>query len=150
MTTPDIARSLDHSVGFQLNRVAQLFRRELLQVLGCEGIQPEQWQVLVALADAKCPLTQQQITRLVLSDKHTASRMLARMERDGWVRRGPHPTDARSQYVSLTKKARGRYPQLLAALRSHFQVILGQLPEHDTRELMRLLQSLRHALKDIP
>jgi DNA-binding MarR family transcriptional regulator len=143
-------RALQASIGFQLNRVAQLFRRELLHALAAEQLQPEQWQVLVALAEAAEPISQQTLVDLTLTDKHTVSRMLARMERDGWVVRVAHPADARSQLVQLSKKAKARHVKLQSAVHSQFIPILSELAERDKQELFRLLLQLRRIMKDTP
>ena len=149
MTTQQTPQSeLDSSLGFNLARAALLFRRELLRVLAEDGLQPEQWQVLLALGTAAEPLTQQQIAELILADKHAVSRMLARMERDGWVERLPDPDDARSQRVVLTPKASTRRPQLIKIVRGHFAGLLTAIPDSKRIELVRLLRQLRVVLRD--
>ena len=80
---------LDDALGFNLDRVAKLFRRELVRALAEHGLSPEQWQTLAVLLLRGQPLSQREICALTLRDKPAVSRMVARMERDGWVRRAP-------------------------------------------------------------
>lgn len=148
MLSLEFPPSLHDSIGFQLNRTALLFRRELLHVLSNDGLQPEQWQILVALVETDGPLAQQKLVELTLTDKHTVSRMLTRMERDGWVQRVANPGDARSQHILLTRKARIRYPKLLSHLHSHFQRLLAQFSETDSKKLLRLLTQVRQSLEN--
>ncbi len=42
--------ALEESLGFNLDRVAQLYRRELIRVLAIYDLTPEQWQILAALS----------------------------------------------------------------------------------------------------
>ena len=77
---------LDEQIGFNLYRLSLLFRRELLRCLDEYSLTPEQWQALVTLR-GKDRLSQSEIAAVTLQDAPTVSRMLARMERDGWVHR---------------------------------------------------------------
>ena len=43
-------------------------------------------------------------------EQPTMAALLSRMERDGLLKREPHPTDNRGSLVSLTAKAKGRLP----------------------------------------
>ena len=88
---------------------------------------PEQWQVMQALWSTEEDLTQNDVAHLTLKDKHTVSRILKRLERDGWIVKRPHPEDARAHVVEPTKRAwtlRGEVPRKLNA---HFDGILEVL-----------------------
>lgn len=139
---------LDEAIGFNLYRTALLFRRELLRALAGYALTPEQWQVMAALWSTREPLNQNDIAHLTLRDKHTASRILARLERDGWVERTPDPEDRRAVQVRPTAWADARREAVPRALVEHFGPILGALSGVEQRELLRLLGALRGALGD--
>lgn len=144
-----LPRELDQAIGFNLDRAAVLVRRELVRALAPDGLLPEQWQLLVVLADAKA-LSQQQLADALFTDKHAMSRMLARMERDGWIQRTPSPDDSRSQVVRLTEKAGDRLESMKAVVRARFKKRLAPFAAEDRRKLLDLLRQLRTILQDTP
>lgn len=139
-------RELEDSLGFNLDRVALLFRRELVRALAELNLTPEQWQVLAALSAHPGGLTQGDIAALTFKDKHSVSRMLGRMERAGWIARHGHPTDARASSVVLSSRG-SEIPRVRTALRRHFARINALLSETQRRELLSLLRVLRRGLE---
>ena len=54
------------------------------------------------------------------------AQMLARMERDGLIRRAPDPADGRSSRITLTEVAEARLPDAVAVLlRGNREVLRG-------------------------
>ena len=142
---------LDDALGFNLYRVAQLFRTELMRVLADYGFTPEQWQVMQALWSTDESLTQSDIAHLTVRDRHTVSRMLGRMERDGWITRRTHPDDGRAYVVEATAQALAVRDEVRATLIEHFEGqhgVLACLSPDQTAELMTLLKTLRTHLGD--
>jgi DNA-binding MarR family transcriptional regulator len=139
--------ALEESLGFNLYRVAQLYRRELIRALADYDLTPEQWQILVALSESCDSLTQGEIAALTFKDKHSVSRMLDRMEQAGWIKRGAHPEDARASSVVLSKR-RGELGEVRAVLNAHFGRIDSLLADAQQRQLLDLLKALRNRLED--
>jgi MarR family transcriptional regulator, lower aerobic nicotinate degradation pathway regulator len=133
---------LDGSLGFNLDRVAKLYRRELIRALADYGLSPEQWQVISALSARKNGLSQAEIAALTSTDKHSMSRMLGRMQRAGWVHRTGDPEDARAFRVTLARPP-ADVDSLRVALRKHFSRINSALTESKQRRLLGLLKTLR-------
>ncbi len=71
--------------------------------------------VLVALQTGQAE-TQRDLARFARMQQPPMAQMLARMERDGFIRRTPHPDDGRSSRITLTNLARARLPAALATL----------------------------------
>ena len=138
---------LDNALGFNLYRVAHLFRNELVRALADYGLTPEQWQVMQALWSTDDTLMQNDVAYLTMKDRHTVSRILARLERDGWIERRPHPDDARAFAVVPTESAVRRRHEVPRVLVEHFDGIYGVLDEGEADELMRLLRKLRQRLE---
>lgn len=140
-------KGLDESLGFNLNRVAQLYRRELIRALAPYELTPEQWQILAALSSRAERLTQGEIAALTSKDKHSTSRMLERMEQAGWIVRAPHPVDGRAAAVALGPREH-ELAAIRATLSGHFERIDAVLTEAQQEQLLALLRILRSHLGD--
>ena len=68
--------------------------------------------------------------------------MLARMERDGLVRRAPDPADGRSSRITLTEVAEARLPDAIATLLRGNQEVLNGFTDEETGQLVALLTRL--------
>ncbi|SIR07425.1 transcriptional regulator, MarR family [Rhizobium sp. RU35A] len=73
------------------------------------GFSPGQFPVLLALWQED-GLTQRQLLDRLEVEQATLANTLARMERDGLIRRSPHPADRRAQIVRLTEQGRALEP----------------------------------------
>ncbi|MDX3900718.1 MAG: MarR family transcriptional regulator [Sphingobium sp.] len=101
--------------------------------------------VLTALKDG-ARLSQTELARWTKVEQPTMAQMIARMERDGLVRREPDPRDKRSSLVSLTDKALDRLPAGRAILRQgNADMTRGLSPE----EVDTLVSLLRRVLANI-
>jgi DNA-binding MarR family transcriptional regulator len=139
---------LEESLGFNIDRVAQLYRRELVRALADYDLTPEQWQVLAAVASDEAGFTQSELAALTVKDKHSMSRMLDRLERAGWVARRVHPEDARASRVVLSHR-KSELRAVRAILRNHFARVNGLLDEVQQRQLITLLKTLRRGLEEL-
>ena len=68
--------------------------------------------VLVALQNGQA-VTQRDLAQFARIEQPSMAQMLARMERDGLIRRTPDPADGRSSRITLTEAAHARLPQAL-------------------------------------
>lgn len=141
---------LDDALGFNLYRVALLFRRELMQALSDYELTPEQWQVMQSLWATEETLNQSDVGQLTLRDKYTVSRILSRLERDGWIRKEPDPADGRAHIIVPTEKANSLREEVRSKLFGHFEEIYEVLSDDEEEELMRALKKLRRHLSDRP
>lgn len=139
---------LDDALGFNVYRVALLFRNELMRALADYAMTPEQWQVVQALWSTTEDLTQNDVAHLTLKDKHTVSRILKRLERDAWITRRPHPDDARAYIVEPTKRAWTLRDEVPRRLNKHFAAIFDVLDDGERDDLLHMLKKLRHRLRD--
>lgn len=139
--------AINRSLGFNLDRVAQLYRRELLRALAPFELTPDQWSILAALSASRGPLTQGEVAELSFKDKHSASRMLDRMEGAGWVARAPHPDDARAVLVVPGPRS-PELGRVRRVLKQHFARINAGLAPDQQEQLLNLLGQLRKHLGD--
>jgi DNA-binding MarR family transcriptional regulator len=143
-----IPAALDDALGFNLYRVALLFRRELMRALAEYDLTPEQWQIMVALWSTEESLSQNEVAELTLKDKHTISRILGRLERDGWIERRTDPHDTRYLLVRPTSWADEQRERVPEQLYRHFEPIQGALSGEEHHQLLGLLKRLRRQLGD--
>ncbi|WP_237480592.1 MarR family winged helix-turn-helix transcriptional regulator [Lichenibacterium dinghuense] len=97
--------------------------------------------VLVALRDGDAS-TQRDLARFARIEQPPMAQMLGRMERDGLIRRTPHPKDGRSQRVALTAAALARLPEAIAVLVQGSSDALTGFTEAEVQEFIDLLTRL--------
>jgi MarR family transcriptional regulator for hemolysin len=117
-----------------LARIGDLRLREL-------GLATAQLPVLVALKDGE-RMSQTDLARRAKVEQPTMAQMLARMERDGIIRRQPDPKDGRGSLVSLTKPARARLPAGRAILRQGNVEMTKGLSAREVETLVGLLRRI--------
>ena len=97
--------------------------------------------VLVALQDGRAS-TQRDLARFARIEQPPMAQMLARMERDGLIRRTPDPADGRSSHITLTKVAEARLPEAVAALLRGNREVLRDFSDEEAGLLVDLLTRL--------
>src|SRR5215472_15609025 len=97
--------------------------------------------VLVALQDGRVR-TQRDLARFAKIEQPPMAQMLARMERDGLIRRTPDPADGRSSRITLTKVAEARLPHAIAVLLRGNREALSGFTDEEGRLLVTLLTRL--------
>ena len=134
---------LNDALGFNIDRVANLYRQELMRALADYDLTPEQWQIMALVWNSDEPLNQQEITDLLAKDKPNISRMIRRLEVKGWLERRPDPNDARAFRIHATElglKFKNDVPRTLYA---HFDVLESGLSRAQKQHLVEILQSIR-------
>ena len=70
------------------------------------------------------------------------AQMLARMERDGLIRRAPDPADGRSSRITLTEVAEARLPDAVSVLLQGNREVLHDFTDEEAGLLVALLTRL--------
>lgn len=104
--------------------------------------------VLVALRDGQAG-SQRDLARFARIEQPPMAQMLARMERDGLIRRTPDPADGRSSRITLTDAAQGRLPDAIAVLLQGNAEVLDGFSEDETATLVQLLTRLIDNLEKV-
>ena len=107
----DVLATPGHLIGLAARGFARLSEARLKPLGFGVGHLP----VLVALAEGRAD-TQRDLARFARIEQPSMAQMLARMERDGLIRRVADPDDGRSSRVSLTQAARKRLPDACETL----------------------------------
>lgn len=132
--------------GHLINRAARLLVRwgdVRFQEL---GLAIAQLPVLAALKDGSS-LPQKELARLAHTEQPTMAQLLARMERNGLIRRTPDLVDKRSSLVSLTPAALKKLPRARTVLLTGNQEALVGFSEREIATLCRLLERVIHNLQ---
>lgn len=140
--------TLNDALGFNIDRVAKLIRHELTQALADYDLSPEQWQIMAVIWDSDVPLSQQQITWLTLKDKHNLSRMVKRLEANGWLVKYANPDDARSYLITATANGRAQRDAVTNAIYEHVRKTGIGLTEEEQTQLLNLLKKIRKHSND--
>ena len=77
-------------------QLANLLNRRLAPVFEKAKVTPQQWAVLVALADENAPVTLVALARRLVVTKQNMTGMIARLEQLGVAERQGDPNDLRS------------------------------------------------------
>ena len=107
----DVLSTPGHLIGTAARGFARLSEARLKPLGFGVGHLP----VLVALHSKRIG-SQRDLARFARIEQPSMAQMLARMERDGLIRREPDPADGRSSRVSLTDAALARLPDACATL----------------------------------
>ena len=97
--------------------------------------------VLVALRDGRAS-TQRDLARFAKIEQPPMAQMLARMERDGLIRRAPDPADGRSSRITLTKAAQSGLSDAIAVLLRGNREALQGFTDEEAGLLIGLLTRL--------
>jgi DNA-binding MarR family transcriptional regulator len=144
----EILAILNDSLGFNIDRVAKLFRQELTRALADYDLTPEQWQIMVVIWNSDTPLNQQNITQFTLKDKHNVSRLVKRLEVKGWLEKRPNPDDARAFLLTATQKGQTQRDVVVTTLLNHFEKMELGLTKEEQVHLLSLLKTIRTHLND--
>jgi MarR family transcriptional regulator for hemolysin len=102
------------------------------------GLATAQLPVLSMLSGGR-QLSQVELARRAKVEQPSMAQLLARMERDGLIRRVPDPSDRRSSLIMLTEKAERRLPAGRAILRQSNADMTRGMTEQEVSQLLLLL-----------
>ena len=138
---------LNNNLGYNLYRTYLLFHRELIRALKGYEVTPEQWQVLIILWNHGS-VTPTEISKVTLQDLPSISRMLVRMERNGWIDKVMNEEDGRSFHVKLTSKGESSKNEMMQVLEKHFSEFLKDVSAETNYHIKQELLKLRTILGD--
>jgi len=108
------------------------------------GISPADLDALEHL-EADGPLTQRQLGDRLSLTSGAITMLVDRLERGGWVRRRPHPTDRRYVLVELSPQAAERTPGGLAAYHAQIRAIAASVPASQQNAIGSFLHAAAEA-----
>ncbi|GIG39571.1 MarR family winged helix-turn-helix transcriptional regulator [Cellulomonas phragmiteti] len=116
------------------------------------GMSMREYDVLFTLSQAEGrALRLRELAQSSLLTQPSLSRLVDRLEADGWVRRGPVPGDRRGKAVHLTAAGLRRQREIgRRHARSIDALVGGALDADELATLERLCTRLRLAQRDLP
>ncbi|MBN1805402.1 MAG: MarR family transcriptional regulator [Sedimentisphaerales bacterium] len=134
-----------HDLAMGLRAAYLLMHRQTNSFLAPFGMTADQF-VLLSLLVCEDGITQQELTQRASSDPNTIRAMLVRMENNGFVARGRHPTDGRARKITLTFKGRRTCAKLSAEIMPLQQALLSTLKTKDAEKLNIFLNRISDAM----
>jgi len=139
MGTASVVFEKNESAGYLINHLARIFAQALAREIRPLGLAPGQFMVLLELW-REDGLTQRDLVERLDVEQATLANTLARMERDGLVRRSPHPGDGRARIVRLTPRARQLEGPATEAAEGVNHRMLADLPAADRGGFVEIMR----------
>lgn len=124
----------------QAREAAMAFFRPLLNE---HQLTEQQWRVIRILRQ-QGELESHQLAHLACILKPSMTGVLARLERDGIVRRRKSSEDQRRVFVNLTEQGQQCVVEMSAGMESNYQKIQEQFGEEQLQQLLELLNQLKN------
>lgn len=129
------------SVGYVTHHLARLLEKNLAQAIRPLGLTPGQFPVLLALWNGD-GLSQKALVDITDVEQATMANTLARMERDGLIRREPDPSDNRSRLAFLTDRAQALEKDAIDAAERVNATACAGMPAAEHDRLLSLMHTL--------
>ena len=136
----------DDSAGYLANHLARLLERRLAEAIRPLGIVPGQFPILLELwrRDGQ---NQKMLVEAIDVEQATLANTLARMERDGLIRREPDPNDQRSRLIRLTARAKRLEREATEAADAVNERALRELPAGQRQAFLATMRAMIANLK---
>jgi DNA-binding MarR family transcriptional regulator len=119
-----------------------------LEEAGIDKITPARANALIVLFNARRPLQAQELAGALAISDVTASRMIRRMEDDGWVERTPDPSDGRAMLIQPTSRARAMFHSLVQVSNRVLDDLFAGLSRQEVDTLCALVGTIQRGLVD--
>lgn len=106
------------------------------------GLGSLEWRVLAVLSGGESPMSVGALAHEVLSLQPTVTKLLQRLQAQGWVALQDDPTDQRRTLVAITPAGRKKVAPLLRRAREHETRVLGDLSAAEVQRLKNQLRRL--------
>lgn len=135
-------RFVDNYLGYLLGQANHTLYKEFDAQVRAAGLTSIEWRVLATLHDSD-PLTVSQLAQEVLSKQPTVTKLVRRMEEQGWVQLQADPGDQRRTLVAVTALGRRLVKPLVQQAMQHEARTLRLLGAAERAALRKLLEKLR-------
>lgn len=124
-----------------LAQASQLISNEFHAIVQANGLSVLEWRVLATLADSG-PITIGQLAQQSVSKQPTVTRLLDRMEQQGYVERLSAAKDRRLTLVRMTRAGEKMIAGLIREAHAHEASVLEPLGAKRSKELKKVLREL--------
>ncbi len=137
------AFSLDDSVGYTINIIANLLKRELNEEFKQEGIEvmAEQWALLLRLQEQP-DMNQLELARATSRDNASVTRSLAVLEKKQLIQRRQADQDRRDKYLALTPAGQELVPRMVLCAQRVLEKASRGMTAKEMNTLNQLIQKM--------
>jgi DNA-binding MarR family transcriptional regulator len=111
-------------------------------------LSPASGLVLSILADSETPVSPNHIADRLIISRASVTSLLDSLEKRGYARRRPHPSDRRMIWVELTDLGRQIADEFRPIVHRQQKAWLSPLSEEEQEQLIEMLHRLQPALLD--
>jgi DNA-binding MarR family transcriptional regulator len=140
---------LHQRIPFLLSQLGVHLAEDFVHRLEPFGVEPRAYAVLKALSEDDGRSQRELSTQLGIH-RNVMVTVVDKLERDGLVKRMPHPTDRRAFAVTLTDKARELLPRLDAQGSAQEDEVTASLSDKERDAVLQYLQQMSAAAGLIP
>ena len=135
------ARFVEDYLGYLLGQANHALYKEFDAHVRAAGLSSIEWRVLATLHDGD-PLTVSQLAHEVLSKQPTVTKLVQRMNEQGWLALQADPADQRRTLVVATPAGKRLVRPLVEKARAHETAMLRTLAASEKAALKKLLGKL--------
>jgi DNA-binding MarR family transcriptional regulator len=140
---------LHRRIPFLLSQLGVYLAEDFVHRLEPFGVEPRAYAVMKALSEDDGRSQRELSTQLGIH-RNVMVTVVDKLERDGLVKRMPHPADRRAFAVTLTDKARDLLPELDAQGSAQEDEITASLTDAERKAVLQHLQRMSSAAGLIP
>ncbi|MCB2192659.1 MAG: MarR family transcriptional regulator [Deltaproteobacteria bacterium] len=143
MTTKLNVFPIENSPGFIIHHLDLLLKLGLHKAFQAQGINitAEQWAILASLWEEE-GIHQSAIAEKIGKDRHTITRMLNRLDKNGFIRRVTTDQDKRRLNVYLTDSGRDMQGKLVPIVLGFGEKTFAGVTHEEITELIRILKHI--------
>ena len=127
---------------------AELLEKRISSLLQPFDLSPATGLVLSILADSETLVSPNQIADRLIISRASVTSLLDSLEKRGFVKRQPHPSDRRMLLVELTDSGSQVANQFRPIVHQHQKVWLSGLDKTEQEQLIQTLHRLQATLMD--
>ncbi|CAB3664724.1 hypothetical protein LMG3441_00752 [Achromobacter kerstersii] len=124
-----------------LAQASQLISAEFHVIVQNNGFTISDWRVLSTLSSGK-PMSIGELAQISVTKQSTVTRLLDRLESQGYVKRLPHASDRRITLITATPRGKRMTASLITEAKAHEDIVLAPLGKEKSDELRATLRLL--------
>lgn len=106
-----------------------------------------QFNIMKLLKDASEPLTQNDLSKMLLVDKSNVTGLIDRLEKQNYIRRNKVEGDRRSYHITLTEEGNALINKLDRMYLKKVAQIMSEFEPDDYETLIRLTRKIRNGVR---
>lgn len=129
-----------------LMRTADVLEKNIAGLLTPFDLSPASGLALSILADSETPVSPNEIADRLIISRASVTSLLDSLEKRGYARRGPHPSDRRKIWVEPTDRGLQIAEDFRIIVHQHQKIWLDVLSKKEQEQFIDMLQRIQSAL----